>query len=66
MGAAASGALIAIALALLAQSPRLLNRLNLTGQRFDLRAKSFTGYGFALLLLAMVALNHCLRPVTDA
>lgn len=53
MGLAAFGALIAIGLALLAQSPRLLTRLNLTGQRLDLRARSFTGYGFALLLLAM-------------
>lgn len=53
MGAAAFGALIAITLAFLAQSPRLLARLNLTGQRLDLRAKSYTGYGLALLLLAM-------------
>lgn len=53
MGLSALGALVAIALAFLAQSPRLLNRLNLTGQRLDVRAKSFTGYGLALLLLAM-------------
>lgn len=53
MGLSAFGALVAIALAFLAQSPRLLARLNLGGQRFDLRAKSFTGYGLALLLLAM-------------
>lgn len=53
MGLSAFGALIAVGLALLAQSPRLLTRLNLTGQRLDLRARSFTGYGFALLLLAM-------------
>lgn len=53
MGLSAFGALIAITLAFLAQSPRLLSRFKLTGQRLDLRAKSFTGYGLALLLLAM-------------
>lgn len=53
MGLAAFGALIAITLAFLAQSPRLLSRFKLSGQRLDLRAKSFTGYGLALLLLAM-------------
>lgn len=53
MGLAAFGALVAILLAFLAQSPRLLSRLSLTGQRMDLRARSFTGYGLALLLLAM-------------
>jgi hypothetical protein len=53
MGLAGVGALIAIALALLAQSPRLLTRLNLSGSRLDLRAKAYTGYGLALLLLAM-------------
>jgi hypothetical protein len=53
MGLAALGALMAIGLAFLAQSPRWLTRLNLNGQRLDLRAKTFTGYGLALLLLAM-------------
>jgi hypothetical protein len=53
MGLAGFGALAAIALALLAQSPRLLARLNLSGQRLDRRAKTLTGYGLALLLLAM-------------
>ncbi|MCL4805106.1 MAG: hypothetical protein KJ046_12470 [Anaerolineae bacterium] len=53
MGVSAFGALVAIILAYLAQSPRLLSRLNLVGQRLDLRAKSFTGYGLALLLLSM-------------
>ncbi len=52
-GLAAFGALIAIVLAFLAQSPRLLARFKLTGWRLDLRAKSYTGYGLALLLLAM-------------
>jgi len=53
MGLAACGALVAIVLAFLAQSPRLLSRLKLTGQRLDLRARAFTGYGLALLLLSM-------------
>lgn len=53
MGLAAFGALVAIFLAYLAQSPRLLSRLKLTGRRLDLRARSFTGYGLALLLLAL-------------
>ncbi len=53
MGLSALGALVAIALAYLAQSPRLLTRLSLGSERLDLRAKSFTGYGLALLLLAM-------------
>jgi hypothetical protein len=53
MGLAAFGALITITLAFLAQSPRLLARFKLTGWRLDLRAKSYTGYGLALLLLAM-------------
>lgn len=53
MGLSAFGALIAITLAFLVQSPRLLTRFKLSGQRLDLRAKSFTGYGLALLLLAM-------------
>lgn len=53
MGLAGFGALAAIALALLAQSPRLLARLNLVNQRLDRRIKAFTGYGLALLLLAM-------------
>ena len=53
MGLSAVGALIAIALAFLAQSPRLLTRLNMAGQRLDMRARTLTGYGLALLLLAM-------------
>ncbi len=53
MGLAGFGALFAIALSLLAQSPRLITRLNLSGSRLDLRAKAFTGYGLALLLLAL-------------
>lgn len=53
MGLSALGALIAIALAFLAQSPRLLARFNMAGQRLDMRARTLTGYGLALLLLAM-------------
>ena len=53
MGLAAFGALVAVSLAFLAQSPRLLSRLNLTGRRLDLRARAYTGYGLALLLLSI-------------
>lgn len=53
MGLSAAGALIAIGLALVAQTPRLLARFGLTKFRFDLRARSFTVYGFALLLLGI-------------
>lgn len=53
MGAAAAGALLMLVLAYLAQSPRLLKRLQLGGQRLDLRARTFTGYALALLLLAI-------------
>jgi len=53
MGLSAFGALLAIALAFLAQSPRMLTRFKLNGQRLDLRARAFTGYGLALLLLAV-------------
>jgi len=53
MGLSAVAALLAIALSFLAQSPRMLARLHLTGSRLDLRARTLTGYGLALLLLAM-------------
>lgn len=53
MGLSAVAALLAIALSFLAQSPRMLTRLHLTGSRLDLRARTLTGYGLALLLLAM-------------
>lgn len=39
-------------LAYIAQSPRLLKRLGLSGYRLDLRARTFTGYALALLLLS--------------
>lgn len=52
MGLAALGALVSILLAFIAQTPRLLARLGLVGARLDLRARTFTGYGLAFLLLA--------------
>ena len=52
MGISAVGALLMIGLSLLAQSPPTLTRMRLMSARLDLRAKAFTGYGFALLLLA--------------
>lgn len=39
-------------LAYVAQSPRLLKRLGLSGYRLDLRARTLTGYALALLLLS--------------
>lgn len=52
MGLTALGALLMTGLALLAQSPRFMKRLGLSGRRLALRARMFTGYAFALLLLA--------------
>ena len=52
MGISGLGALLMIGLALLAQSPTTLARMRLLSARLDLRARTFTGYGFALLLLA--------------
>jgi hypothetical protein len=51
MGVCGLGALIMIGLALLAQSPATLARMRLSGTRLALRARAFTAYGFALLLL---------------
>ncbi len=53
MGLSAVAALIAVSLAFIAQTPRLISRLGLTGARLDLRARNLTGYGLALLLLAL-------------
>lgn len=53
MGLAALGALVTILLAFIAQTPRLIARLGLAGARLDLRARAFTGYGLAFLLLAL-------------
>lgn len=52
MGISGLGALLMIGLALLAQSPTTLARMRLLSARLDVRARTFTGYGFALLLLA--------------
>jgi hypothetical protein len=51
MGLSALAALLFVGLAFMAQSPRFLARTPLAGYRLDLRARTFTGYGFALLLL---------------
>lgn len=53
MGLSSLGALIAVGLALAAQSPKFLLRTRLVAYRLDLRARAFTGYGFALMLLAL-------------
>ncbi len=47
------GAFIFTGLALIAQSPKFLARTGLQGARLDLRARMFTGYGFACLLLGL-------------
>ena len=52
MGITVVGTMLMLILAYIAQSPRLLKRLGLSGYRFDLRARLFTGYALALLLLA--------------
>lgn len=52
MALSSVGALLAVGLALAAQSPKFLVRMRLAGYRLDLRARAFTGYGFALILLA--------------
>lgn len=53
MGLSSLAALIAVGLAFVAQSPKLLAKTRLAGYRLDLRARAFTGYGFALMLLAL-------------
>ncbi len=53
MGLAALGALLFLFLALIAQSPLLLQRIGLSRLRLDLRVRAFTSFAFALLLLAM-------------
>jgi hypothetical protein len=72
MGVSAFAALLAIALAFLALSPRMLTRLNMANRRLDMRARTFTGYGLALLLLAMgffvagVPLGEEAAPLAEA
>lgn len=53
MGVSVAGALIALALSLLAQSPQALKRMRLGGSFLDQRARTFTTYAFALLILAL-------------
>ena len=52
MGITAAGTLLLLVLAYIAQSPRLIARLGLTGMRLDLRVRALTGYALALLLLS--------------
>jgi hypothetical protein len=53
MGLAIAGALLALILSLLGQSPGILRRVGLGGSRLELRVRAFTGYALALLLLAI-------------
>ncbi len=53
MGLSLLGALIALILALLGQSPGLLKRTGLVGARLDQNVRAFTSYAFALLVLAI-------------
>ena len=52
MGIASLGALFFVGLAYLALSPRWLLRLGLVGARLDLRVRTLTGYGLAMMILA--------------
>lgn len=52
MGLSALSALILLVLAMLAQSPRLMNQTGLQGGRLRRRARTFTSLAFAMLLLA--------------
>lgn len=52
MGLTAAGTVLMLTLAYIAQSPRLLKRLGLSGARLDLRARALTGYALALILLS--------------
>lgn len=53
MGLSALVALLTLLLALIGQSPRLMNKLGLGVYRLDLRVRAFTGYAFAALLLLL-------------
>ena len=53
MGLCLLGTLVALSLALLGQAPGLLKRTGLAGARLDQNVRAFTGYAFALLLLAI-------------
>jgi hypothetical protein len=52
MGISAIAALIALAFALLGQSPQLLRRSGLGSARLDMRVRTFTAFAFAFLLLS--------------
>ena len=52
MSITAVGTTVMLILAYVAQSPRLINRLGLSSFRLDLRARTFTGFALALLLLS--------------
>ncbi len=53
MGLSATGALLALILAYIGQSPRVLNQSGLKRARLDLRVRAFTSYAIALLILAI-------------
>ena len=53
MGLSILGALLALIFALLGQSPKLVQRLGLSGARLDLKVRTFTTYAFALLLISI-------------
>ncbi len=52
MGISAIAALIALALALVGQSPEFLRRIGLSSARLDKSVRTFTGFAFAFLLLS--------------
>lgn len=53
MGLSIAGALVALILSLLGQSPGVLRRIGLAGSRLEHRVRALTGYALALLLLAV-------------
>lgn len=53
MGISALGVLITLTLSLLAQSPQALKRIGLGGSTLDQRARAFTTYAIALLILGL-------------
>jgi hypothetical protein len=53
MGLSIAGALVALLLSLLGQSPGALRRVGLGSSRLELRIRALTGYALALLLLAI-------------
>lgn len=53
MGLSIAGALVALTLSLLGQSPGAMRRVGLGGSRLELRVRALTGYALAMLLLAI-------------